>query len=249
MEDDPADNDEGWEDDDGDEGVNKQRFSPLEDGFGNKFVNVIDIAGLVPLPMVCCQCNGGGIVNQLLDRRLLPVSFKSPRTMFTFRLLKDFRLSNLEAKTTGYQYYQKLRRVTNPAFPHLVPNRYPELRRASRMWRNLMQLRWNGFGYSARHREADEGQTMLIPGPGELAMFCAACPQPGINLPDNWETRYTKNEVMRTLVVDGNFSADHLRQKQADLDVFLSEGQGMMTARHPYKDHLAVARDEMEVLY
>jgi hypothetical protein len=33
-----------------------------------------------------------------------------------------------------------------------------------------------GYGHS-RDRE---------PGPGDLALFCPACPQPGINLADNW---------------------------------------------------------------
>jgi hypothetical protein len=26
---------------------------------------------------------------------------------------------------------------------------------------------------------------------GSMAMFCPACPQPGVNLPDDWKTRYT----------------------------------------------------------
>lgn len=28
---------------------------------------------------------------------------------------------------------------------------------------------------------------------GEMALFCAACPQPGINLPDGWEADYSVN--------------------------------------------------------
>lgn len=40
-----------------------------------------------------------------------------------------------------------------------------------------MKLRkWRGCA----HREEE-------PSAGELALFCAACPQPGINLPDDWE--------------------------------------------------------------
>ena len=44
-------------------------------------------------------------------------------------------------------------------------------------------------------------------------------------------------------MVDGNFTADHLRQKRADDDVWLMEGQSMMTSRFPYHDHLNVAKD------
>jgi hypothetical protein len=27
-------------------------------------------------------------------------------------------------------------------------------------------------------------------GNGSMAVFCPACPQPGINLPEDWKTRY-----------------------------------------------------------
>lgn len=48
--------------------------------------------------------------------------------------------------------------------------------RVFRQWRNLKLRKWFGFAY----RNED-------PGPGELAAFCAACPQPGVNLKDGWE--------------------------------------------------------------
>src|SRR5882672_11447537 len=56
-------------------------------------------------------------------------------------------------------------------------NRYRELLRVSRQWRNLQALKRFGFGH---------GQSR-DPGPGDLALFCPACPQPGINLPEGWE--------------------------------------------------------------
>ena len=49
--------------------------------------------------------------------------------------------------------------------------------RVSRQWRYLdLQARF-GFGHD---REK-------VPGNGDLAEFCPACPQPGINIPDNWK--------------------------------------------------------------
>ncbi len=29
---------------------------------------------------------------------------------------------------------------------------------------------------------------------GAMATFCPACPQPGINLPDDWQARYRNRE-------------------------------------------------------
>jgi hypothetical protein len=31
------------------------------------------------------------------------------------------------------------------------------------------------------------------PGPGDLAHFCVACPQPGINLPENWQDQESQS--------------------------------------------------------
>jgi hypothetical protein len=46
---------------------------------------------------------------------------------------------------------------------------------------------------------------------------------------------------MRMFVADGNFSADHLRQKNPNSDVWLLDREGMITNRKRYKEHLATA--------
>ena len=56
-----------------------------------------------------------------------------------------------------------------------------------------------------------------------------------------------RNEVMRSLVIDGNFMANHIKLKRAADDVWLTDREGMMTARAPYKAHLAVAMETKEV--
>jgi hypothetical protein len=52
--------------------------------------------------------------------------------------------------------------------------------RVSRTWRDLTNRKRAGFGHD----------TQNDPGKGELAVFCPACPQPGINLPKDWAERY-----------------------------------------------------------
>ena len=44
------------------------------------------------------------------------------------------------------------------------------------MWRALITRKRFGFGYS----ENEDAK------PGSMAIFCALCAQPGINLPENW---------------------------------------------------------------
>jgi hypothetical protein len=52
---------------------------------------------------------------------------------------------------------------------------------------------------------------------------------------------------MRSFVVDGNFTADHIKQARPDDDVWLTNGEGMMTEIVPYNAHLKAAKDLKEV--
>ncbi|KAI6140502.1 hypothetical protein BKA82DRAFT_4450509 [Pisolithus tinctorius] len=140
-------------------------------------------------------------------------------------VLDDFVRDNLECGTSGMNYYSKLRRVTSGVFPHLVPDRYQELLRVARQWRLLKLLKWNGF---LRCEQA--------PKKGELGLFCAACPQPGINVDlaedlDHW--KYT-----RMLVMDGNFKAEHMHDRHPADQVWLMDGHGFMVTDPDYRTYL-----------
>ena len=157
--------------------------TPVSDELDIQYLLLVDASGLISLPAIWCTCKAAAERKpdeDLLDLQLFPVSYLNIKTVFTFLCLDDYRLSNLECKTTAYQYYQKLRRLSNPALPQSVPNRYNEFRRATRQWRNLKLRKWFGFG----HR-------VVSPMKGSMAIFCAACPQPGVNLPADYKTRYT----------------------------------------------------------
>jgi hypothetical protein len=48
---------------------------------------------------------------------------------------------------------------------------------------------------------------------------------------------------MRSFVADGNFSADHLKQKNDRTDVWLTSGEGFMTNTNRYEIHLKKAKE------
>jgi hypothetical protein len=50
----------------------------------------------------------------------------------------------------------------------------------------------------------------------------------------------------RFFVADGNFKADHVRQKNAS-DVWLSEGGGMFSKRSDYENFLNTAKERLTV--
>jgi hypothetical protein len=77
--------------------------------------------------------------------------------------------------------------------------------------------------------------------PGSLTLFCPSCPQPGINLPADWK-KLPSWVTRRTLAVDANFHADHIRMRRPDLDIMLTNGQeGYMVEEVRYKEYLSVA--------
>ncbi|KAF8271906.1 hypothetical protein EI94DRAFT_1770207 [Lactarius quietus] len=147
----------------------------------------------------------------LLHSRLFPATFKSIKTVFTFSVLDDFLRDNLECKTTAQQYYSKLQSTTSKMFPNLVPNLYKQLLRAACQWRDLKNRMEQGLG----HQEGKDIQE------GAMGVFCPACPQPGINLPDDWK---------------------HMKHRSGEKDIALSAGMGFMADPEPYKAHLQTRR-------
>jgi hypothetical protein len=182
-----ADDDEEWEDeDDAPIKGHVPRFlprAPTNDGSGNEFLTIVHTNGFHSLPVVWCNCNNRHEDRdlQLLDLQLYPATYEKVKTVFTFACLDDHRLENLECKTSHYQYHQKLRRSTCPEYPDCIPKRYNELRRVTRQWRNLKYRKWFWI-----FKEGPANR-------GEMAVFCAPCPQPKVNLGDNWEEDYIAN--------------------------------------------------------
>ena len=248
--------------------------APKWDAMMNPYVCVVHTNGVHYIALVYCICRGSDHAHaDMLYSRLVPTSFDQYSTLFTTAVLDDFRLSNLECKTSAYQYFQKLHRETAPVSPAEVVNRsvtntrcrgqllhplasYTELRRLSRQWRWLKQLKWAGYSHSGGH--------VREPHPGQLTLFCPACPQPGRNLPDSWKgdpnksvpwhhvfiffaDMFFRKVFYRSFVADGNFKADHVRQKRSAGDVWLSEGGGMMPLREHYNEFLQTAAERPTV--
>ena len=92
-----------------------------KDLHGNPFMVVVDVSGVHHLGVRACRCSDGAELNiQLLRAGLYPATSKRPRTVFTFAVLDDYLLQNRECKTATMSYFSKLRRATDPRFPHTV---------------------------------------------------------------------------------------------------------------------------------
>lgn len=98
---------------------NPQRHFP-----GAKIVLVVHINGVHHLPITPCRCpTSSDLIAQYLQMGFYPATYKQIETVFTFQVLDDYHLENLECQTSYHHYYSKLRRMTNKIFPNTVPVR------------------------------------------------------------------------------------------------------------------------------
>ncbi|KAI6163966.1 hypothetical protein EDD17DRAFT_1506860 [Pisolithus thermaeus] len=229
-----------WSDPDPEESGYVTGDSPSNHRKSSQFqMTIVHTEGIFSHEVSVCKCPGSDPNDwhlDLLHQRLFPASTSKPKTAFTFDVLDHFLIDTLDCKTSAMSFYQKLKRFTNNAFPER--DRYRELTRVSQLWRDLKHRKWFGFGHDA---EKD-------PGDGGLALFCPACPQSGLNLPADWKVWYDRDTVMRQYVIDGNFTAQHMKMNKPELDVALSDGKGYMVSEGPYQNHLQQSLDSKEGL-
>ncbi|KIM39386.1 hypothetical protein M413DRAFT_74977, partial [Hebeloma cylindrosporum] len=207
---------------------------PRSDAFNNSYVRIVHTNGLHYLALVTCQCRGN-VPQDLIASRLVPASLQNTRTLFSAQVLDFFRLCNLEMKASAYQFYHLLRRLTLPTAPAEVVDLYNEFRRMTRLWRWMKKLKWAGYGHN--------GKDATNVGAGELANFCPACPQPGVNLPENWKLDIHRWVFKFLATADGNFKANHIFQPNPFTDRWLWDGAGMFPNREEYKQFLLTAME------
>jgi len=89
---------------------------------GNPVITIIDRSGIHEIGVRwCCCLDAPERDMQLMAAGLFPATFQNPKTAFTFRVLEEFHLDNLECKTTPSQFYSRLRRLTSDKFQNAVP--------------------------------------------------------------------------------------------------------------------------------
>ncbi|RDX39503.1 hypothetical protein OH76DRAFT_1367463, partial [Lentinus brumalis] len=200
---------------------------------------IVDTSGVHEIPVAFCSCPDAPSPDlQLLQMGLYPATSRRPETAFTFRVLDHFLLTNKVCKTPAMTYYMQLRRTTNPLFPHMVPDRYRDLLRVSRQWRNLKARKATAVGFE------DTPQ----PTRGSFAVRCPACPWIGVNMPDGWENDADPWKHGASAIMDGNFGAQHQAMKRPENDIRLADGHGFMVTSGPYKDHLKSAKQYRQTL-
>ncbi|KAF7965306.1 hypothetical protein HWV62_44514 [Athelia sp. TMB] len=207
---------------------------------GNKDFVVIHTNGIHTIHLEFCRCNGVPRHTQLLRTGWYPATPLKPQTCVTMEVLRLFHTLHLQGKTTGFSFYKSLEYLTDNTGLYPPPDRLDVFMLAVREWRHLKLLKRAGRTY-------DPLGVINTP-PGSLAIICRACPQPGLNLPLDWDTRDTSKRwlYMLTLAMDANF---RLRSKirGTQSDPHLSPGWAYFVAPAPYGAFVAGYADDDDI--
>ncbi|KAJ7145473.1 hypothetical protein C8R46DRAFT_966281 [Mycena filopes] len=225
---------------------------------GKDFV-IVDIHGVHQVALDYCDCGFGGHPTvQLLRAQLWPATTTNPQTAATFAVLRHYHLMSFESKCSALEFYQSLARQTDNvqykpakkskaekerakrrqrANPHLKPrkilkNRYHEFLRMTREWRHVRRLKRAARG----HDPLGIANTQ----PGECALLCPACPQPGKNMAPGWEDTPKDHQFIHSLFVamDANFRLKRKDVSTEEKDPGLGNGWGFFCDVAAYMVHV-----------
>ncbi|KAI9566163.1 hypothetical protein HD554DRAFT_2040400 [Boletus coccyginus] len=182
----------------------------------------------IPCPVGAPPKNGDQDVPLLMnDNEWEDMDQDNLRTAFTFNVLNDFIWDNLEYGTSGLNYvFQQAPQGDIQCISPLGPGMKLRL---------LKLLKWNGFGHQSWQ-----------PKKGELALFCPAFPQPGINC-NPFEDNFSGWRYSQAFIMDGNFKAKHMHEKQPGDQVWLMDGLGYMVIWPDYQEYLKLTHYEKKV--
>ncbi|KAF8989938.1 hypothetical protein BDZ89DRAFT_974558, partial [Hymenopellis radicata] len=154
-----------------------------------------------------CGCGGRAPHRtQMLRSELYPATTRKPKTGVTFRLLEEHDMLSSSGKLSVYEHYQALEKMTDNLGINLPKRRYKSFLRVNRQFANLKLMKRAGRG------SVENGYATTQP--GELALPCPACPQPGVNLPPNWKSAPPDEKFLYRPIfsLDANFRLKNLRR-------------------------------------
>ncbi|KAG2108890.1 uncharacterized protein F5147DRAFT_745615 [Suillus discolor] len=185
---------------------------------------VLHVNGIHRVNVDFCGCDWRVSHRQQLMRcDWFPSTVHQPQTACTCRLLEHFLLLTWSSKISAFEYYQTLERLTDNTGIFVPKSHYSAFLRMIREYRHMLLLKRSGRGH------VENGISNLQP--GELALHCPACPQPGVNLPRGWET------------VDPS-----MKIRSSDLaDPGMHTGLAYFVANEPYNAHVLQFASQKDV--
>ncbi|KAJ7256582.1 hypothetical protein C8J57DRAFT_1235441 [Mycena rebaudengoi] len=218
---------------------------PCREPVGERFFTAVDSNGVHSTKLAFCGCmeQPPNKLRQLMRAGLFPATTKDPHTAFTINMLKEFQLHNFESKKAAYDHLGAIRRLSDNSFTSDVANPYAAFLRVVRVYNYLVLKKRSGQLH---------GIDFLLPHrpPGNLLVWCPACPEPGFNSDPNCpktppHLRHL-NQSQRTL--DGNHQCNQFSKNTDPDDVSLCGGKAYFPLDSAYQDYLNSVPTSTEVV-
>ncbi|KII83256.1 hypothetical protein PLICRDRAFT_119572 [Plicaturopsis crispa FD-325 SS-3] len=208
---------------------------------GHQNFVVIHVNGIHRVAVDFCGCKVGfDRFRQVLRMSWWPATPLEPQSCATMELLRLFHIMNLQGRINAFDFYKGLEAMSDPSKLYPLPDRRQALMIMIREWRNIVMLKRAG-----RFHQGGAAGT----GVGELALKCRVCPEPGVNLPVDWESMPQKDRylIRTTLHEDANFRLSNKARANGHRDPVLGPGWAFLVERTMYTDHLKryVHQDEI----
>ncbi|THU86105.1 hypothetical protein K435DRAFT_868608 [Dendrothele bispora CBS 962.96] len=192
-----------------------------------------------------CDCPGRNISfrQQCMCHQWFPATQEDPQTCATFRVLDLFYRLTLHGKSNIYNFMNGLEKLTNNGGITYQKDRYKVFARMSLQYRHLLMLKHGG-------RENDlDGRPVKDTQPGELAVDCIACPRPGINLPDDWESASLEKRFLYFLflAIDACFRLKRCLVSSEVKDPGLGTGWSYFVEDSPFRAYIKTVKAQTEM--
>ncbi|KAJ7053716.1 hypothetical protein C8F01DRAFT_1064577 [Mycena amicta] len=189
---------------------------------------LVDTNGIHATLICFCGCPGAGDLawKQLLRAGIFPATVLSPHTGFTLRLLEQWREYRHQGHLSLYDFMHILQRLADPWTPMDVPDASKFFDNINRVFEYLEIRLVRGQKHGAEAVLPEETERAYPHRPtGYLGIVCAACPEPGVNMPLGPAIpSYLRHLASEHITFDGNFKANLFYKRDNGTDKAVTDG-------------------------
>ncbi|KAJ7200799.1 hypothetical protein GGX14DRAFT_324899, partial [Mycena pura] len=188
---------------------------------------LVDVNGIHATVIRFCGCSPTpSKLEQLVRAGIFPASTDTP-TRFTFHVLERWKYYRHQGHLSMWDFMQIMQRLTDAWLPDSIPDPSKYFDNVSRFF-NYLQTKVSRGQY--------HGGDEVLPGDNErafphrplgyLGTVCAACPQPGVNMPLVVSIpTYLRHLHSEHITLDGNFKANLFYKRDNGTDEALTDGR------------------------
>ncbi|KAJ7839870.1 hypothetical protein B0H14DRAFT_3458527 [Mycena olivaceomarginata] len=172
------------------------------------------------------SCHRDRVLWQLLEAGIFPRSIKDPATRYTLGLLQYHRQQRSQGKGSAYNFVLVLQRLADPNFASRVPDIYKNFLAITCFYENIQIIIESGEGHGLDIPLAGKVGRLYPNRPkGFLGLVCAACPEPGVNMPLLVHVPpYLQHLISLFQSLDGNYKACLFFKRDNGTDMALTDG-------------------------